>query len=83
MAMIRKGRDSKDRRTISEDRRSSLPLFSLPPQKGDRIGLSPSSHLLRSSCNRALGRHRLANAPEDLASDDGWLTILAYKSTRL
>ncbi len=30
-----------------------------------------------------LGRHRLANAAEDLASDDGRLTILAYKSPRL
>ena len=30
-----------------------------------------------------LGRHRLANAAENLASDGGRLTILAYKSPRL
>src|SRR5271170_2779317 len=36
------GADSKDRRNaISEDRRSSLPLFSIPPHKGDRIQFIP------------------------------------------
>src|SRR5271170_1176075 len=36
------GADSKDRRNaISEDRRSSLPRFSIPPHKGDRIQFIP------------------------------------------
>ena len=41
MAMIRKGRFERSADAISEDRRSSLPLFSIPPHKGDRIQFIP------------------------------------------
>ena len=41
MAMIRKGRFERSADAISEDRRSSLPLFSIPPHKGDQIQFIP------------------------------------------
>ena len=41
MAMIRKGQIQRSADAISEDRRSSLPLCSIPPHKGDRIQFIP------------------------------------------
>src|ERR1700689_4484151 len=36
-----RGRFERSADAISEDRRSSLPLFSIPPHKGDRIQFIP------------------------------------------